>query len=213
MIILVGSQKGGCGKSTLAINISAFLAGQGKEVMLVDADRQSTASAWIQEREELDNVPVVNSVQKYEIVAKTLIDLNNKYEFIVVDAAGRDSVELRSAMAVAHKMVVPFRPSQADLNTLPKMQQLIQNTKASGNFDLEVFGLLTMSPTNPVIQESNEATELLEEYEEIPMMDCKVCDRKVYRDSMADGRGVTEMSNSKATAEIKAVVSALKLGV
>jgi chromosome partitioning protein len=42
MIILIGSQKGGCGKSTTAVNISAELAGRGHDVVLVDADRQCT---------------------------------------------------------------------------------------------------------------------------------------------------------------------------
>ena len=212
MIILVGSQKGGCGKSTLAINISAWLAGEGKDVMLVDADRQATASAWVQEREELKDVAVINSVQKYDNIAKSLQDLDKRYEYVVVDAAGRDSRELRTAMLVAHKMIVPFRPSQADLNTLPKMQEMIVAAQDM-NSDLEVFGLLTMAPTNPIISESEEAEELLSEfYTEIPLIDVKVCDRKVYRDGMADGKGVTEMNNPKATNEIRLVAARIGLG-
>jgi chromosome partitioning protein len=44
MIILIGSQKGGCGKSTTAVNICAELASLGHDVVLVDADRQCTAA-------------------------------------------------------------------------------------------------------------------------------------------------------------------------
>lgn len=49
-ILLIGSQKGGCGKSTLAANISAALAHAGKDVVLVDADRQCTAANWAGDR-------------------------------------------------------------------------------------------------------------------------------------------------------------------
>ena len=40
MIVLIGSQKGGCGKSTIAINIAAHLAKHNKDIVLVDADPQ-----------------------------------------------------------------------------------------------------------------------------------------------------------------------------
>jgi len=46
MILLVGSQKGGCGKSTTAVNICVQLAKNGRDVVLVDADRQCTAANW-----------------------------------------------------------------------------------------------------------------------------------------------------------------------
>ncbi len=50
MIILIGSQKGGCGKSTTAVNICAELASQGHDVVLVDADRQCTSANWAMDR-------------------------------------------------------------------------------------------------------------------------------------------------------------------
>jgi len=52
MIILLGSQKGGCGKSTTAVNLCAELAQTGADVVLVDADRQGTAARWVQDRQE-----------------------------------------------------------------------------------------------------------------------------------------------------------------
>jgi chromosome partitioning protein len=91
MIILIGSQKGGCGKSTTAVNICAELARLGHDVVLVDADRQSTAANWISDRLSKTTVAKVHCVQKYENIRETLLDLNQRYGFVVVDAAGRDS--------------------------------------------------------------------------------------------------------------------------
>ena len=52
MIILIGSEKGGVGKSTLATNLATALALKGSDIILVDADRQSTSANWSQDRKE-----------------------------------------------------------------------------------------------------------------------------------------------------------------
>lgn len=205
MIILIGSQKGGCGKSTTAVNISAELAGQGHDVVLVDADRQCTAANWAMDRVENPALAKVHCVQKYDSIRDTLLDLNTRYEYVVVDAAGRDSRELRTGMTAAHILIVPFRPSQPDLDTLPNMQEIIIQAKDL-NPNLKVFGLITMAPTNPIIHEEADARECLIDYPEIKLLSTMIRDRKVYRDAMSDGLSVVEMDNPKAKAEIKKLV-------
>ena len=81
------------------------------DVVLVDSDRQSTAATWAQDREELVALSRVQCVQKYESISSTLLDLDARYDYVVVDAAARDSRELRTGMAVADLLLVPFRPS------------------------------------------------------------------------------------------------------
>ena len=205
MIILIGSQKGGCGKSTTAVNICADLAEKGKDVVLVDADRQCTAANWALDRSTNDSLPTVHCVQKYENIRDTLIDLDKRYEYVVVDAAGRDSRELRTGMTAAHILLVPFRPSQPDLDTLPNLREIIVTAKDL-NPELVVFGLITMAPTNPVINETEEAKEYLQDYPEINLLHTIIRDRKVYRDAMSDGLGVVEMTNPKATEEIQGLI-------
>lgn len=196
MILLVGGRKGGSGKSTIAMNICAALAKEGKDVMLVDADKQSSSAGWALERST--NKPehgVVHCVQKYDEVHKTLRDLESRYEYVVVDAAGRDSPELRSAMVVAHTLVIPVRPSQLDLNTIPDMQKIINESRII-NPDLRAFAVLSMGPTNPVINETAEAKEFLAEFPEIKLLNTIIRDRKIYRDSVPDGLGVVEIENT-----------------
>lgn len=205
MIVLIGSQKGGCGKSTTAVNICAELARKGSDVVLVDADRQCTAANWHMDRANNAALPVVHCVQKYDNIRDTLLDLDKRYEFVIVDAAGRDSRELRTGMTAAHVLLVPFRPSQPDLDTLPKLSEIIGQAKDL-NPDLAVFGLLTMAPTNPVVHEAEEAREYLQDYPEIHLLETIIRDRKVYRDAMSDGRGVVEMDNVKASDEIQSLM-------
>lgn len=205
MIILIGSQKGGCGKSTTAVNICAVLAGRGHDVVLVDADRQCTAANWAMDRDENPALKKVHCVQKYENIRETLLDLDKRYEYVIVDAAGRDSRELRTGMTSAHALIVPFRPSQPDLDTLPNMREIIGQAKDL-NPNLKVYGLLTMTPTNPAIQEEAQAREFLADYPEIKLLGVMIRDRKVYRDCMSEGKGVIEMSNDKAREEIVGLV-------
>ena len=205
MIILIGSQKGGCGKSTTSVNISAELAGRGHDVVIVDADRQCTSANWAMDRIENPVLAKIHCVQKYENIRDTLLDLDQRYEYVIVDAAGRDSRELRTGMTAAHSLIVPFRPSQPDLDTLPNMQDIIIQAKDL-NPDLKVYGLITMAPTNPIIHEEADARECLMDYPEIELLSTMIRDRKVYRDAMSDGLSVVEMDNPKAKAEIKKLI-------
>lgn len=63
-----------------------------------------------------------------------------------------------------------------------------------------------MAPTNPVIHESDEAKEYLQDFPEINLLETIIRDRKVYRDAMSEGVGVVEMSNLKAADEIDALM-------
>jgi chromosome partitioning protein len=108
-------------------------------------------------------------------------------------------------MTVANVLLVPFRPSQPDLDTLRNLREIIIQAKDL-NPSLSVFGLITMAPTNPVIHESDEAKEYLQDFPEINLLETIIRDRKVYRDAMSEGVGVVEMSNLKAADEIDALM-------
>ncbi|WP_232484076.1 hypothetical protein [Burkholderia gladioli] len=60
-----------------------------------------------------------------------------------------------------------------------------------------------MAPSNPVIREVEDARELLAQFDQIELADTVIRDRKVYRDALLAGRGVIELDNSQARAEIQ----------
>jgi len=211
MIILLGSYKGGCGKSTLATSLAALIANQGGDVCLVDADKQSTANVWSADRENVEKVPQIICMQKYDNIRQTILDLDNRYSHVVVDCAGHDSKELRTAMTAAHVMLSPFRPSQPDLDTASKLAELVDQAKEI-NESLKAYAVLTMCPTNPSISEIQDARQYLEGTKGIIPLEACIYDRKVYRDAMSEGLGVTEMNNAKAKEEVMAVWEAIKNG-
>ncbi|GAW86139.1 chromosome partitioning protein [Bathymodiolus platifrons methanotrophic gill symbiont] len=209
MIILIGSQKGGVGKSTISVNLSAALATQGKDVVLVDTDRQSSSSNWAEDRSENPKLPVVNCIQKYDNIRASLVDLNSRYEYVIVDAAGRDSRELRTGLVAADVFLMPVRPSQFDLDTIPTMRDMVSDVKEELNPTLKFFAVLSMGPTNPIINESEDAQRFFSEYPDISLLSTIIRERKVYRDSISSGRGmgVIELDNTKAKHEINSVIN------
>ncbi|OTP70410.1 Chromosome partitioning protein ParA [Caballeronia sordidicola] len=109
---------------------------------------------------------------------------------------------MRSAMAVANLMLVPTKASQADLETLPKVNELIGLARGL-NPDLKASAVLSMAPSNPIIREVEDARELLAQFEQMELADTVIRDRKVYRDALLSGHGVVELNNSQARAEIQ----------
>ncbi len=204
MILLLGGEKGGTGKSTIAVNLAVWLAKKGADVILVDTDRQRTASHFVDRRNQLNGASTVHCAEKHGNVFNTTRDLSKRYEQVIIDAGGRDSEELRTALVAAHRVYCPLKASQPDLETSVHMNELVKLARGM-NPNLQARALISMGSTNPVVHEAQEALEILTELPEFTLSDVVVRDRKVYRDAMADGKGVIEMSNDKATAEIEAL--------
>ena len=203
MIILIGSQKGGCGKSTLAVNVACALAlDKGADALLVDCDTQSSVARWVQDRQThaaLKNIPCVQISGDVRI---TLRDLAKRYDHLVVDVAGRDSVELRSALSVADMLLSPIRPSQYDLDTVPHLAEVYSRAK-DFNEKLRASLVLNLCPTNPVIKEAQEAETYLQDFAEFAVAKTRIYDRKAYRDSVAEGQSALEWKDTKAADAIR----------
>lgn len=203
MIVLFGGEKGGTGKSTLATNFSIYSAIQGKDTIIVDCDPQITATRWVERRRKyFPDLPQVQVIQKTGNVYETVRDLGKKYEMVVIDAGGRDSEELRTAMVITDVMYIPLKASQPDLETSKHMAQLVKLAKGL-NQKLLTRLMLSMASTNPILTEDKEAKELLSEIPNILVSEIIIRERKAYRDAIADGRSVLELDNPKAANEIK----------
>ncbi|RXJ72081.1 cobyrinic acid ac-diamide synthase [Veronia nyctiphanis] len=204
-IILFGSQKGGCGKSTLAVNVAGWLISRGEDVILVDADPQGSSERWAQDRQENPELSNIPHVQASGNINQTLRDLAQKYDYVLADTAGRDSRELRTGMVVADILLSPSRPSQYDLDTLPHLAEVFIQAQDL-NPTLKGYLVLNMCPTNPVIKEAEDARTYLNEFPEFSMANSMVYDRKAFRDCISEGRTVFEWKDAKAKQEIEALM-------
>lgn len=208
MILLVGVEKGGTGKSTVAVNLAAMRAAAGKEVLLVDTDPQESATIWAASRSENAITPVVTCVSLRGKVGYDLDKLSNKFDTVIVDAGGRDSLELRQSMAVCDKMIMPFRPSQFDTWSLDKMTQLLKDIEDKIGEKVQAYALLNAISSNPSVKEADEMRLVLEEYgDHFPTLKSTLADRIAFRRAARDGMCVTELKKEfydpKANAEIE----------
>lgn len=206
--ILVANQKGGVSKSTVATNLAVYFASQGVDTLLLDADPQCTAANFIARRNEAGLLPEVHCAQKTGNILKTAQEMAKRFELTIIDVGGRDSEELRSGLMAADLVLVPTRASQADLERMPMMDELIRMAQAMRP-DLLARAIITMAPTNPVITEVQDAREMLAEFETLELLPYLVRDRKVYRDALLDGRSVIETTNGQAKAEIQLLGQAI----
>jgi chromosome partitioning protein len=209
MILLFGAEKGGVGKSTMAINMAAIRAAQGRDVLLVDTDRQGSSQQWASIRMEEGHMPAIACVSLY---GKTLTDqvraMIGKYDDIVIDAGGRDSVELRAAMMVADVLVTPSMPSQFDIFSLSTMDRLVGEAQAF-NTKLQAYILVNGAPTNPAQTDADDMREYLSEMKNYFTLTSTIKARKAYRRCARDGLAATELSaaDEKAAAEMMALAA------
>lgn len=206
MIILVGGEKGGSGKSCLAQNLAVKKKKKKRDILLLDADPQGTTTDWIKERDENSDLRNIPSVQASGNIRQVLDDLSRRYQDIIIDAGGQDSEALRSAMTIATHMLLPFRPKRRDLKTLVHVEQLIKLAKAV-NPELVTKAVITQCPTLPSqAQRILDAKDACESFGLIALNQFTT-NRNVYDDADENGLSVFEVdSDPKAKAEIERIV-------
>ncbi|ADU72268.1 ParA family plasmid-partitioning AAA ATPase [Pantoea sp. At-9b] len=203
MIIVLGSQKGGVGKSTLAVSIAAGLLSRGYRVLIVDADDQKSVLTWYNNRpESLPHIPVTGASGNIKAMLK---EHAKSYDYIIADCAGRDSAEMRSGLMAADVFISPLRPSQMDLDVVPHTCSVFTAAK---DFNEEVKGylVLNMTPTNMFVNEGNEAAQVLEDFPQMKLAVTRICDRKAHRDAWAESMTIYETENSKAKDEVERLI-------
>jgi chromosome partitioning protein len=192
MLVLVGGEKGGVGKTTLTLNLAAMRARAGKDVLLVDGDKQASANLWAGIRREAKVEPTIACVQKTgKTLGAEVNELAERYTDVIIDAGGRDSVELRAALTVVRLAVFPLQASLFDAATLETLSQLVEMAQGF-NPELVAGVLLNRTSTNPQVREADEARELIATYPNLHLMQSLIRDRIIYRKSVRDGLSVIE---------------------
>lgn len=149
VIGVIGGQKGGTGKSTLAVNAAVFLAGQGKSVLLIDTDNQGSAGIWAGIRsqkpkadERITTVAVFGDGLRAQVLR-----LAPNYDAVIIDTTGLVSKELRSALTVADWLLSPVRTGFFDVATMSVMTQVVEMAR-DYNPDLRAYVMVAQAATN-----------------------------------------------------------------
>jgi chromosome partitioning protein len=127
--------------------------------------------------------------------------LATKYDDIVIDTGGRDTVSQRSALTISHAYLVPFAPRSLDIWTLRKVENLIAEVTPF-NPTLRCLTFINKADARGTYKE--EAGELLRGSTYLHFLDAAVGNRISFANAAAAGLGVLEMkpADEKAVAEI-----------
>lgn len=208
MILIVGSTKGGVGKTTLAFNFVVALARAGRDVLMVDADKQATATITTQIRtNELGSAGYTNVALYGEALIREVPQLAKKYDDIVIDVGGRDNPSLRSALLIPDAtLLIPVKPRSFELWGADDTVELVSEARARGNDTLRAVAVL--NEADHLQEGDNAAAEAdLRNKDGLEVAPTRIIRRKAFADAAAKGCGVIEYKDAKATQELTYVLS------
>jgi chromosome partitioning protein len=214
MIYVLSGIKGGSGRSTISEHLTVWLARQGGDVLLVDADEQGTASDFTAWREHtLDGNVGYTLVQLVGAnLRKQVETMRPKYDHIVIDTGGRDTTSQRAALIVADVALVPIQPRSHDVWTLSKLTEMLAEIQASRLEPLIVHSFLNRADITSA--DNREASEALASIPEVGFVPHAIKNRKAYPNAGAKGLSVFDMEtpDQKAITEIDTLFNAITHG-
>jgi chromosome partitioning protein len=209
-IITVGSTKGGVGKTTLALNIAIARAMQGRDVWLIDADRQGTASTALAIRGEANRLPAIATAHYPDGGAlRTQVQHQRaKFQDIVIDAGGRDSTALRAALVLSDLVLVPFQPRSIDVWAVADIAALIDEARSMRD-GLEAMAVLNMADITG--SDNRDAAEALTDYPALKYLNTPIRRRKSIANAAGNGMSVLEYMprDDKAISELNELLKAI----
>lgn len=212
MIITVGNTKGGVGKTTIAVNLTIARALLGKEVWLIDGDRQGTAQTAISIRAQNNFLPAIAcaSYPDGAILRTQVQQQSKKFDDVIIDAGGRDSSAFRAALVISDVLLVPFQPRSYDVWALNDIAPLIDEAHSVRD-GLKCFAILNCADPNDSSTDNKEAAEAVDEINQFKYLNTPLRRRKAFSNAAGLGQCVLETNprDQKAIKELDALLKAV----
>ncbi|HDX6250500.1 TPA: AAA family ATPase [Campylobacter fetus subsp. venerealis] len=202
MIISICNEKGGSGKSTLALNIAISQSISKKELpLLIDTDPQKSIATFLNIRNEENHPKIFDFAYKYGENLKDFLQNYTGNKDIIIDTGGRDSREMRIAIALSDMVIIPTIPSQFDVSVLDKMVDIVKMAKEQ-NEKLMANIVINRASTNPFLQKKIESLKsFIEEIKQdyIKLAETIIYERERYKVATQIGLGVVEIKDGHKT--------------
>ena len=206
MITVIGSLKGGSGKSTVTFNLAIWLAMAERKVAVIDADPQATLSDVLEVRREEGFEPSVERLDSAQMGDRG--NLLAEHEEVLIDVGTASMENLKLAVSIADRLLVPVPPSQADIWSTQRFLRFIDSM--TSNPKPEVLGFINRADTHRAVREAAEAAAALVSLPGIRYLKPRLAQRTVYRRSFSEGLAVFEQEpRSKGAAEWNALAAVL----
>ncbi|MEJ1298590.1 MAG: AAA family ATPase [Candidatus Sedimenticola sp. (ex Thyasira tokunagai)] len=205
MITVVGSLKGGSGKSTVTFNLAVWLTMADVKVHVVDLDPQATLRDVAEVREEEGYNPAITVKGK-----KALEDMAKlkKADEVLIDIGTADLKTMKKALAIADRIIVPVPPSQADIWSTQRFISFVSSIEKKSS--PEIIGFINRGDTHHAITETDEAAAALVALPGIKYIKPRLSQRTIFRRSFSEGLAVFELkARGKGSIEFGALCARL----
>jgi chromosome partitioning protein len=190
------SQKGGTGKTTLAVHLAVAALEAGQKVAIADTDPQGSATAWGQARQ--GQAPLVATIAPAELHRVVTAAEHDGISLLIVDSAPHASPEAPQIARAADAVLIPCRPSMFDLAAVGSAVEIV---RAAG-----VPAALVLNECPARAPEIAAAREALGNFG-LPVATVEIAERRAFARAVATGRAVTEFDpHGKAAEEIRTLL-------
>ena len=190
-VITFVTQKGGSGKTTLALSCAAAAEEQGSRALVLDMDPQGTAEAWYQAREA--TTPKLAAITAADL-PNAIAGGQSRFDVVLIDTPGRDEPSTAAAIRHADLCLISCRPTSADMKATPPTVATIKRLGKRSAFVLN-----QTPPRGYRIREAAQGLSMLGMVAPV-----HIVSRNAYQDAQGMGLGVIEFEpDGKAAAEIR----------
>lgn len=202
-IISILNQKGGCGKTTISINIAHALQRQGYKVLLVDSDPQGSARDW-NEVNEGHIIPVIGLDR--ESLPQDIEAVKKGYDVIIIDGAPAIAKLSIAAVKISHLVLIPVQPSPWDIWATQDLVDIIKARQEVTNGIPKAFFIISRTIKNTKL--SKEVINALHQYN-LPTLRSYTTQKVIYPSTASDGLTVFSNYPNSGAEEINNITNEL----
>ena len=229
MIVTIGGEKGGTGKSMITVNMAARLVHAGKTVAILDCDPKPASSTWAHRRQSVYNSVLSNELDTKDPIFKKMINrklmpkavpfervrgdiirtvesMARDYDYVLIDAGGFDGKEQRTAFILSDIILFPVRPEQFDLDSVPNLRRMFNEANITARGRLKAYFVLNQCPTNrQLYSDITDAKDYLHAVKDIEVARSNIYTRTSYSKATRKGLAGLEIDSGMPLGEISAL--------
>ncbi len=204
MITVVGSLKGGSGKSTVTFNLAIWLAMAEVNIQVIDLDPQATLRDVAEVRDEEGYRPKISVKGKKHLESEKLQHADE----VLIDIGTADIEMMKQAIRIADRILVPVPPSQADIWSTQRFIQFVNSI--TDEKKPEMIGFINRGDTHHAVRETDEAAAALVSLPGMKFIKPRLSQRTIFRRSFSEGLAVFELNQKgKGAKELNSLCAKL----